>query len=124
MDPIAESASVPLVCAAVSQGHIDSPPSSPQNPIKMSTDSASGLRSRTLILCFDGTASQYDGEVSICYSSQAFLSLYSYVGIEHKRRQVLLTLKEGYHRGTAMLLPGKLLLRSASSLAHSSASPG
>lgn len=31
---------------------------------KMSTDSAASLKkSRTLILCFDGTANQYDGDV-------------------------------------------------------------
>ncbi|KAJ3524701.1 hypothetical protein NM688_g8517 [Phlebia brevispora] len=36
--------------------------STSQNPNKMSTDSATGQRSRTLILCFDGTASQYDGD--------------------------------------------------------------
>lgn len=37
-------------------------PTNAAKPVKMSTDST--LPPRTLVLCFDGTSNQYDGDVS------------------------------------------------------------
>lgn len=71
------------------------PPVSPAGPQGKRTPSEDGdeRKSRTLILCFDGTASQYDGDVrmtSITVYFQLTVSL-----VEHQRRQALLPLAEG-----------------------------
>ena len=70
-----------------------------------SLDSATAatLKGRTLVLCFDGTSNQYDGDVGthLSYTTAIYQAL-----VEHQRRQVLLALEEDHHRRAAMLLPG------------------
>lgn len=73
------------------------PPVSPAGPQGKSAPSEDGdeRKPRTLILCFDGTASQYDGDVCIMTSITVYIQLTVSVVTEHQRRQILLPLAEG-----------------------------
>ena len=62
---------------------------------------------RTLVLCFDGTANQYDGDVSRRFLFiRALLSHYSLISVEHKRCEVLFSPQKRLHRSAIMLLSG------------------
>lgn len=69
---------------------------------------ASSLPPRTLVLCFDGTANQYDGTVSQS-SHDAFVDFPErnlFYFLEHERREILLTSEKRHYGRAAMLLPG------------------
>lgn len=77
----------------------------------MSTDSttAQTLKTRTLVLCFDGTSNQYDGEV--CVLLMLPLPWKANDLVEHQCRQVLLAFEEKYNGGATLLLSGSTTLR-------------
>lgn len=65
-------------------------------------------QSRTIILCFDGTASEYGGTVSrflVISLCCPVTNVYTPFVAEHQRRQVLFLIEERRLRRTALLLP-------------------
>ena len=61
-------------------------------------------KARTLVLCFDGTANQFDGEVRFVASTRP-VCLLTPIAVEHEYRQVLRPPQEGRNRRAALLLP-------------------